>query len=126
MRTLLIIGAGGFLGAVARYLMGGFVQQRLGIPFPWGTIAVNVIGCACLGGLLTVNETRGGLSPEMRFFVGVGILGSLTTFSAFGWETLELARGGAFRLATLNVTANVVLGLTATWFGRVAIRALAG
>jgi CrcB protein len=125
MRTLLVVGAGGFLGAIARYLLSTGVA-RTGLPFVWGTFVVNVLGCAALGVLLELAETWPQLPPATRLFVGVGILGSFTTFSTFGGETLEFVRVGAPRLALLNVAGNVIVGLLALWLGRVAVRTLVG
>jgi len=126
MGKLLVIGAGGFLGAVARYALAGIVQRRAGALFPAGTLVVNAVGCLLLGALFAVVESRPALGPQARAFLAVGILGSFTTFSTFGYETLELVRVGAPRLALGNVAANVVIGLAALWVGRVAVRALVG
>ncbi len=126
MRNLLIIGAGGFVGAIARYVISGLVQQKTGTPFPIGTLTVNVIGCAMLGGLLALVETRPSLTPDARMFLSVGILGSFTTFSAFGSETLDLARTGMARFALMNVMAHVGVGLLSVWGGRTGVRALIG
>jgi CrcB protein len=121
---ILVIGAGGFVGAVARHVLGGLVQHRVGGFFPSGTLAVNVIGCCLMGALLTVVEERQALGPDARMFLAVGILGSFTTFSTFGYETMELIRTGSTRMAAVNVAANVVVGLVALWVGRTIARAL--
>ncbi len=115
---LLVIGLGGFLGAIARYGVSGWVQARAGGEFPAGTLAVNAVGCLLLGVLMALVETRQLLGPEVRTFVAIGILGSFTTFSTFGYETLELVRVGTFRLAALNMAGNLALGLAAVWIGR--------
>lgn len=124
MVKLLLIGAGGFLGAVARYGLSGLVQGRIGSSFPGGTLAVNVVGCLALGFLVGLFEERQLLGPDVRLFLGIGILGSFTTFSTFGFETLELARVGSFRLAGVNAAANLILGLGAVWGGRALVRGL--
>ncbi len=124
MRTILMVGLGGFVGAVARHFMGAWVQQRLGMPFPYGTFFVNAMGCLFFGALMACAETRVGLSPDTRLLVGVGLLGSFTTFSTFGVETMYLARAGEMRMAFLNVTANLAVGLAFVWAGRSAIRAM--
>ncbi len=126
VKRLLIIGAGGFIGAIARHGLSGLVQHRAGALFPAGTLVVNVVGCALLGALLAYVETRPALDPDSRAFLTVGILGSFTTFSTFGFETLELARLGATRLAVGNVAANVAAGLVALWLGRLVARLMAG
>jgi CrcB protein len=112
---LLAIGLGGAFGALARYGLSGLLQR--GAAFPVGTLAVNVLGCFLIGVLFER------LGPGARQFVVVGVLGGFTTFSAFGYETLELLRGGEPRLALANVAANVVLGVGAVLVGRLAVGA---
>lgn len=119
MLKLLAIGCGGFIGAVLRYLVSGLVQNLSGsIRFPFGTLAVNVVGCLLIGLLVYVVETRGMLSLTVRTFVFIGLLGSFTTFSTFGNETLELLRDSKPTLALLNIGAQLLLGLAAVWLGR--------
>jgi fluoride exporter len=126
MVRILVIGLGGFLGAVARYAVAGVVQQRSGALYPAGTLAVNLVGCALLGALFGLVEARPALGPGTRAFLAIGFLGSFTTFSTFGFETLELVRIGAPRLALGNIVANVVGGLGVLWLARAAVRALVG
>ena len=119
MLKLLVIGCGGFIGAVLRYLVSGLVQNLSGsIRFPFGTLAVNVIGCLFIGLLVYLVETRSMLSVTVRMFVFIGLLGSFTTFSTFGNETLELLRDSKTTLALLNAGAQLILGLAAVWLGR--------
>ena len=120
MANVLLVGAGGFLGAIARYLLSGLVQQRAAGLFPWGTLVVNVTGCFAMGVLAELAESRGFLSAEQRAFAIVGILGGFTTFSAFGGETLSLARDRDMALAAANVGLHIALGLGAVWAGRAA------
>ncbi len=122
MRELLIVGAGGFLGAISRYWLSGWVHRWAGIGFPWGTLVVNTVGCLAIGALMALLETRVFVSPETRLFLGIGILGSLTTFSTFGYETLELARRSEFSLAAANAAGSLLLGLGAVVVGRVLVR----
>ena len=70
-----MVGAGGFLGAVARYWISGQVHRWSGASFPWGTLTVNLVGCALLGGLIGLAETRLAVTPEARLFLGIGVLG---------------------------------------------------
>jgi len=123
MVKVLIVGVGGFLGAIARYGLSGWIQKRSQATFPYGTLTVNVIGCFVIGCLMYLVESRPALSPYTRLFIGIGILGAFTTFSSFGYETLQLMRAGSYRLALGNVGANFLLGLTAVWLGRVATQA---
>ena len=119
MANILLVGLGGFVGSVLRYLASGYVQQSTkSIDFPYGTLAVNVIGCFVIGFLAQLAEARGVFTSESRLFVFVGILGGFTTFSSFGNETLNLARDSQIMNALANVGANVVLGLFAVWLGR--------
>jgi CrcB protein len=119
MEKILLVGAGGFIGSVLRYLLSGLAQDLARREdFPFGTLAVNVIGCLAIGLLSQVAESRGALSPEVRACVMIGILGGFTTFSSFGNETVSLWRDGEGLLGFLNVAAQVLLGLGAVWLGR--------
>ncbi|MCI5223656.1 MAG: fluoride efflux transporter CrcB [Candidatus Electrothrix sp. AR4] len=124
MNTLLklsLIGAGGFTGAVLRFLVSSWVQNRSGsIVYPFGTLAVNMIGCLLIGFMSALAETRSMFSAEMRSFVLIGLLGAFTTFSTFGNETLHLIRESRTELAMLNVGAQVVFGTGLVWLGRIA------
>ncbi len=117
---LCIIGGGGFTGAVLRYLVSGWVQFRSGsILFPFGTMAVNLIGCLVIGLLTFLVENRSMFSPEMRSFLLIGLLGAFTTFSTFGNETLALIRDSRLDLAAVNVIVQVTAGVGMVWLGRV-------
>lgn len=119
MTNILLVGAGGFMGSILRYLVSGYIQQSTkSIDFPYGTLAVNLIGCFVIGFLAQLAEARGMFTSESRSFVFVGILGGFTTFSSFGNETLNLARDSQIMNALANVGANVILGLFAVWLGR--------
>jgi fluoride exporter len=118
MIKLLLIGAGGFIGSVLRYLLSGLAQTlSQSIAFPYGTLTVNILGCFCIGFLSELFDARALISTDMRAFLVVGILGGFTTFSAFGNETMNLIREGDAALALMNVGAQVLLGLGAVWFG---------
>lgn len=113
------IGLGGFAGAILRYVVSGWVQDRSGsIAFPFGTAAVNLIGCLIIGLLTFLVETRAYLSAETRAFLLIGLLGSFTTFSTFGNETLMLIRSGRMDMAALYAGGQVVLGVLLVWLGR--------
>ncbi|MEW6086304.1 MAG: fluoride efflux transporter CrcB [Chloroflexota bacterium] len=118
MNNVILVGIGGFIGSAMRYLVGGYVQQSSKGIFPYGTLAVNVIGCFVIGFLSQLAENRGAFSSEARAFVFIGILGGFTTFSSFGNETLNLARDGEMLNAFANIGLNVLLGLLAVWLGR--------
>jgi CrcB protein len=115
---LVLVGAGGAIGSVLRYLASGFVQ-RLDFwgSFPGGTLAVNLIGCTVLGLLGGLSDARYLFGPSARLFVFIGILGGFTTFSTFSYETLALIRAGEAAKAALNVGASLLLCLAGTWLG---------
>ena len=117
MLNLILIGLGGALGSIFRYLVQGWVQSGAGIGFPAGTLAVNAAGCAAIGFLMTSMTGAWMVREEYRLALVVGVLGGFTTFSAFGYETLALLRAGQFGLALANVAAQNVLGLAAAWLG---------
>jgi CrcB protein len=115
---VILVGCGGFVGAVLRYGVGGLVHRSAATAgFPFGTLVVNVAGCLLIGAAAAAAETRQLLGPEARLFLMVGVLGGFTTFSTFGYETLALVRDGEMLRAALNVTVHVVLGLAAVWMG---------
>jgi CrcB protein len=123
MTNFLYVGVGGFFGSILRYWVSGVVQQALGqIGFPYGTLAVNTLGCLAVGALAQIADTHGLITPENRSLLIIGFLGGFTTFSTFGNESMNLVRDGEFLLAALNVTANVILALGAVWLGRYAVQ----
>ncbi len=115
---IILVGIGGFIGAVFRFLLSGFVHRLVPLSeFPFGTLAVNVVGCLLIGLLNGLAETRQVIGPELRLFLMIGMLGGFTTFSAFGYETLELIRDAEIARAMGNVFLQVLLGLVAVWLG---------
>lgn len=118
LRTLFLIGTGGFIGSILRYLLSGYAQQlSKSIQFPFGTLVVNIVGCALVGFLAELADHRGVISGEHRAFFMIGLLGGFTTFSTFGNETMNLLRDGELWLACGNVVGHTVLGLAAVWAG---------
>jgi len=108
----LAVGAGGFIGAIARHVLGGFVfRQNPQAAFPWGTFSVNLIGCLAIGILAGVVAKSGGFSEQMRLFLFVGLLGGFTTFSAFGLEAMLLVKRSEYSLAGTYMLGSLVLGL---------------
>jgi len=117
--NILLVGAGGFIGSVMRYLLSGYVQQSATrLDFPFGTLAVNLTGCFVIGLLAQFGEKYGTFSNESRAFLFMGVLGGFTTFSSFGNDTVNLFRQDFMMNAFANVGANVILGLLAVWLGR--------
>ncbi len=118
MLRLLLIGAGGCIGSICRYGLAGAVQRLSPEAiFPWGTVAVNLLGCLCIGGLAGLADTRHLFSPESRAFLFIGVLGGFTTFSTFGLETFNLLHDGDLPRALGNALLQVTLGLFCVWLG---------
>jgi CrcB protein len=113
--TWLLVALGGALGAPLRYLADRAVQSRHDADFPWGTFAVNVVGCLALG--LLTGAALGSGAEHLRAFLGTGLCGALTTYSTFSYETLRLAERGRGVLAAANVAASVLAGLGAAATG---------
>jgi CrcB protein len=116
MRILLLIGTGSFIGGVLRYSISQFVQTKFLSAFPFGTFAVNIIGCFAIGMVFALSE-KTNMSPEMRLFLATGICGGFTTFSAFSNETFSLMRDGQLFYASAYITSSVLFGLLATFIG---------
>jgi CrcB protein len=113
-----LVGSGGFVGALARYGLGGLVQRQVPFStFPYGTLAVNMLGCFGIGVLSGLADARQVFGPEARLFVFIGVLGAFTTFSTFGFETFAMLRDAEYARAAGNVGTQVVLGLTLVWIG---------
>ena len=118
MLLVLLVGIGGFFGAVMRYLVADWMQDLFrAFSLPYGTITVNIAGCLLIGLLAGLSENRNLLSQETRALLLIGVLGGFTTFSAFGYETVELLREGESVAAFSNVAIQVCLGLAAVWVG---------
>jgi CrcB protein len=125
MSNLLLIGLGGFLGAILRFSVSGLVQGWLSNNrFPYGTLAVNLLGCLFIGVLSQLAETRGFISAEARSFIFMGLLGAFTTFSTFGEDTVSLFRDGQSLLSLTNIGLHIILGLSAVWMGRSLVNVL--
>lgn len=119
MGKLFLAGIGGFVGSALRYAVTGFVQDWSGsIRFPFGTLAVNLVGCLFIGFLSQLTEARGIFTAEARTLIFIGVLGGFTTFSAFGNETINMWRDGEAGLAIANIAAHGVFCLAAVWLSR--------
>ncbi len=118
LTNALIIGTGGFIGALARYGLSGLVQRQVWLTtFPYGTLAVNLLGCLVIGVITGLVESRQLFGPEFRTFALIGVLGAFTTFSTFGYETFAMLRDTEYIRAAANVGVHVVLGLAVVWLG---------
>ena len=115
---ILLVGVGGFVGAVMRYAVINWVQYALHTStLPYGTLTVNVIGCLVIGLLGGLSESRNLLTAETRALLLIGVLGGFTTFSTVGYETVQLLRDGESLTAFSNIGLQVCLGLVAVWIG---------
>jgi CrcB protein len=124
VKTVLInsalVGSGGFIGALLRYGLSGLVHRQVPFAtFPYGTMAVNLLGCLLIGVFAGLAESRQLFGPELRTFALIGLLGGFTTFSTLGYETFAMIRDDEYLLAVANVGAQVVLGLALVWAGYV-------
>jgi CrcB protein len=113
---LLIIGCGGFVGAILRYLISGWVYTLSGGHFPLGTLVVNLTGSLLLGLVLGLADHLV-LHPQVALFLTIGLLGAFTTFSTFSYETWALVEVGSYGKALLNTAGSLLLGLIAVVVG---------
>jgi CrcB protein len=124
MSQVMAIAAGGALGSVLRYGLSTWVHTLAGRGFPYGTLAVNVLGCLAMGFLFVLLVERMGASAVWRAGLLIGVLGGFTTFSTFSIETFNLIEQGAMAKATGNMLASLVLCIGATWLGVILARQL--
>lgn len=114
----LFVGLGGFLGAMARYMV-YLAERSLGAQnFPFGTLVINILGCLIAGVLLAVVELSLPVHRNLILLLSMGLVGSFTTFSTFSVESLQLIRSNQILFAAANVGANTILGIGAVWLGR--------
>lgn len=126
MSRFLWICLGGAAGTGARYLLSGWALAALGAGFPYGTLAVNVLGSFCIGLLMQVGVATPVLSPTLRLALTTGVMGGFTTYSSFNYETIRYVQDGAWRLAAANVAATLVACLIAGFAGLALGRSLFG
>jgi CrcB protein len=120
----LLIGIGGFLGANARYLVAGWITERLGASFPYGTLVINVSGSFILGFFSIFISERLLVHANWRLFFAIGFLGAYTTFSTFSFENFALIQERSYVLALVNMLGSVFLGLIAVVAGIIVARLL--
>ncbi len=124
MKALLYVAIGGALGAVLRYSISSGIYHWFGRGFPYGTLVVNVIGSLAIGLLTILLVEKFNVSQELKLGLVVGVLGALTTFSTFSWDTLHLLEQGFVQKAFLNILLNVTVCIGAAWLGALWARSM--
>ena len=122
MKTILLIGSGGFIGSVARYGLQQLAHKLLHWTFPIGTLTVNLIGCFAIGLVYGIADRSNWLTEDWKSFLAVGICGGFTTISSFSYENIKLLREGAYGPALLYTGMSVILGLALTYSGIALVR----
>lgn len=122
LKTILIVGTGGFLGSVSRYLTQILVERYLHSSFPWGTFVANIAGCFIIGLVFALSERGNLISPEWRIFLTVGFCGGFTTFSSFAYNNLTMLSESNFFQLIGNVGLSLFFGITAVYVGIVLVR----
>jgi len=117
IKTLLLVGTGGFLGSISRFLTSRFMQSYFPSAFPFGTFVVNISGCFLIGLIFGFSERSSLLTPGWKMFLAVGFCGGFTTFSTFANENLALLRDGEVLNFLLYTGLSVFLGIAATFLG---------
>ena len=120
-----MIGVGGFFGAIARYLVDGWIIARTGAAFPWGTLVVNLSGSFVLGLLFALAIERNVMPAEIRGPVLIGFIGAYTTFSTLALESWRLVEEGSYVLGAANLVGSMLLGIIAVLAGLLLGRVLA-
>ncbi len=122
LRTILLVGSGGFIGSIMRYLVQYYMEKSLTSTFPWGTLIANISGSFLIGIIFALAEKSNLLSAEWRIFLAVGFCGGFTTFSSFAYNNLTMIKEDALASLFLNVGGNLFLGVLAVYLGMIFIR----
>jgi fluoride exporter len=118
LQKLFYVGLGGFIGACLRYIVSIYSPKLFGTQLPYGTLIVNVVGGILIGLIMELSLTTDLISPNLRLFLTTGIMGGLTTFSTFSYETVALFSEGSYILAMLNTGLNIFLSMTGVVVGK--------
>ena len=123
MSLWLLVGLGGFIGAILRYWISGWIQSGF-VTFPVGTLAVNFLGSLVLSLIMYASQYRGLLGEEARIFLAIGVLGSFTTMSTFSFESMKLLEQSEHMMFGLNILGTLCLCLLAIYLGKVLVLAI--
>ena len=124
LKSLLIVGTGGFVGTVLRFLVSRYFQENTFSLFPWGTFTVNIIGSLLIGIFYGMSERGNLLSPEIRIFLTVGVCGGFTTFSSLTNDAFMLLQEKEWLKVSLYASLSFFLGLVAVYLGRTIIKSI--
>jgi CrcB protein len=124
MQKLLYVGIGGFIGACLRYVISIHSSRFFGTEFPYGTLIVNVLGGFLIGIIMELSITHDIISPNLKLFLTTGIMGGLTTFSTFSYETVTLFNNGSYMYAGLNTGLNLFLSLIGVVLGKYLVKGI--
>lgn len=124
LRTILLVGTGGFIGSVMRYLVQVFVERDMSSTFPYGTLVANIVGSFVIGIVFALAGKGNLMSAEWRMFLAVGICGGFTTFSSFAYNNFTMLKENAFGPFFLNVFGSLFLGILAVYLGVLLVRVI--
>jgi fluoride exporter len=116
--TIILVGIGGFIGAILRYVLGGWIQNSF-VNFPVGTLVINTTGSFFLGLIMYLSEYQGFFDDKTRIFLTIGILGAFTTLSTFGYESFRLLDDSKLTLMSINVVSTVLFSMLAVYLGKI-------
>lgn len=124
LKSIMIVGLGGFIGTVLRFLVSRYFQFNYATVFPWGTLTVNILGSFLIGVFLGISEKGHFMSPEWRLFLTIGLCGGFTTFSSFSNEAFMLLQGKELLRLAYYSGLSVFLGIEAVILGRLIIKTI--
>jgi len=124
LRTIFIVGTGGFIGSVMRYLVQFYIEKGMSSSFPLGTLLANILGSFIIGVVFALAEKGDLMSSEWRIFLTVGICGGFTTFSAFAYNNMIMIKENSFFQLFLNIGSNLFFGILAVYIGIILVRAI--
>jgi fluoride exporter len=125
MTKYLMVCIGGGIGSLLRFWVGGYVGNRLGTRFPYGTFLINCTASFLIGFILTLLAERSNWSPNWRYLIPIGFIGGYSTFSTFEYETFRAFQDGELLISGLNVVLSVVVGFVSVWLGVITGRTIA-